>query len=317
MATRGSLALNGGSAVIFAVFMGTAHASDDALTDARAAQRKGLPDAEAAACAQVVQAAESPRGVAACTKRLDWLDARRDEDDRWTGLTALLAVRRLPPPQRHDALATLSERPGLSPLLRREVRTALARQRLDGEQDPEGALRITTPLWASADALDPAERRAIADLHARALFATGHEDEANAVERSAGMLRSGLPHEGLPLKQQQRRQARLDRLAAGTLGGWLLFALPLGTAGWLRAPRPRPLGLVPLAVTAAGAGVLLALRDPSLLPALVGFFAGAATIHLLSAGAHLRLVDRPWLQRGLAVGALLATVALGGLTLGQ
>lgn len=137
------------------------------------------------------------------------------------------------------------------------------------------------------------------------------------MERSAGMLRSGLPHEGLPLKQQQRRQARLDRLAAGTLGGWLLFALPLGTAGWLRAPRPRPLGLVPLAVTAAGAGVLLALRDPSLLPALVGFFAGAAAIHLLSAGAHLRLVDRPWLQRGLAVGALLATVALGGLTLGQ
>lgn len=294
---------------------------DALLRDARAAERAGDHAAEHAACTQLLAQGATGRPAEVCEKRLGWLEVRRDTDGSFASLTELQAVRRsrrtLAPEEARARVAALTSAETAPETVRDEASIWLAREALTDRGDAEDALRWTTPLWDRLrDAPDSATRSAAADLHSRALLASGDEDAALTVESEAKPLRSAVPREGLPLAMSKQRRGRLRVVSWAVLAAFAGVAGPLAGLAFRRGPRPRPRGLLPLTFACLGAAGLAAAWDPTTLPAFGVLLAALAAVHTVAAGAlaHRR---HPVLTAALRGLTALATLGAAYLVLGH
>ena len=289
------------------------------LDDSRAAERAGDHRAEHAACAALLVSSSNGPGSDACRRRTAWLDARRDSDGSFDSLETLQQIRRnhleMEPSVAWARVETVARNPGAASRVRDEAAVWLARGALERQEDPTRALEWTAPLWArlSPIAGSPGDLRAqVADLHARALLATGDEPGARAVEAAAGAPRSAVPREGLPLAIRNRNRERARLAAWAGLGLFGLAATPASLRTWTRDARPRPRGLAALLVVGIGATALGAAWDWSLAPGLLCVVGALGGVHLVAAGALAGTPAGPMrlAQRGLAVLGTLATAWL-------
>ena len=285
------------------------------LADARAAERIGDASAEHAACTALVAETPSGPGAEACRRRLGWLKARQDDDGGFDALEAMQTVRRsrrdLELAEARARVEAIATEPGASNRVRDEARLWLGRDALEQQADPEATLRWTRPLWdrLAPEAGRPGELRAqVADVHARALLASGDEPTARAVQAAAAPIRSAVPREGLPLAIRSRDRERVRLAAWAGLGLFGLAAGPPAARTWTRAPRPRPWGLAPLLVVGLGTAGLVAARDAGTAPAVLAVLAILIAAHLVSAGA-LAATPAGTRRTGLRVLAALGTLA--------
>ena len=285
------------------------------LADARAAERNGDPAAEHAACVALVEETPGGPGAEACRRRLVWLDARQDGAGGFGALEALQTVRRgrrdLELSDARARVEAIATHPDASTRVRDEARLWLGRDALEQQADPEAALRWTRPLWdrLAPEAGRPGGLRAqVADVHARALLASGDPDSAGKVEAVATPIRSAVPREGLPLAIRSQRREHVRLAAWAGLGLFGIAAGPPAARTWTRAPRPRPLGLAPLLVVGLGAVGLVAAWDAAVAPAVLAVLATLTASHLVSAGA-LAATPPGARRTGLRVLAGLGTLA--------
>lgn len=296
--------------MLHALLLGIALAADDPLATARAAQRAGDPAAEAAACAQVVDEGDNARGVAACSRRLAWLEARRDDDGTWTGLVLLEAARRGDAPP--ASIEALPDQPGISPMVVLDAELWVARQDLyAGEVD--ATVARTTRLWAAVEATPAAPGwREIAALHAKALARAGRMDEADAVEALLADRRSARPREGVTEERVRRRWRRV--LLAARLAVGLGVAASLPFAWRARRARGRHEGLMALWVVGGGLGVLAWMRDASTAVAMTGLVVALSGHALVSAYA-LRGAPAGWTRAALRLVVGASALGVGALVL--
>ncbi len=287
---------------------------DVLLQEARAAERAGDPAAEHAACTQLLAETTQGRGARVCERRLARLALRRDADGSFDGIAALGAVRRSRDTQPVEAaraqVAALVEDADVAAQVRDEAALWLAEEALDERGDAADALQWTTPLWEKLRE-EPASttRSAAADLHGRALLASGDVAGARAVDAAAAPVRSSVPREGLPLALAERRRGHLQAASWLSLVAFGGLAAPLAGATLRSGPRPTPRGLVPLAVACLGAGALAAAQDRATLPVFGVLLIVFGCVHVLAAGALAR--PRSTALR-LLVRALTALATLGG-----
>lgn len=253
------------------------------LAEARRAEREGRPEAEVEACRALLDGEGGGRGRAACTERLRWLEARRDEDGSFAGLAALEAARR-----GRGALEALVERPGTAPVVVAEARLALAREARRRGAAEEGLS------WLAPVSAPPAE-----------LERAWRQEEA--------ALRLALGQEAPSASEAQRRERRRERIGtvgAALAGAWGLLALPLAVRGWAGRPRALPLGLVPLLLTGLfGLGLVVA-WEARLGPGVALGLGLLLLSHLLAAGGALALARRPRLRALFGAASALGTLGL-------
>jgi len=285
------------------------------LADARAAERAGDPGAEHTACRALVAETPGGPGSEACRRRLVWLEARQDADGGFGALEAMQTTRRdrrdLEPAEARARVEAVATEPDASARVRDEAALWLGRDALEQRADAETALRWTRPLWArlAPQAGRPGGLRAqVADVHARALFASGDEAAARAVQAAAAPLRSAVPREGLPLALRSRDRQRVRLAAWIGLGLFGLAAGPPAVRTWTRAPRPRPWGLAPLLLVGLGAAGLAAAWDAWTAAGVLAVLVTLSATHLVSAGA-LAATPAGVRKTGLRVLAVLGTLA--------
>jgi len=266
------------------------------LEQARRAEREGRPADEVAACTELL-ALEAGGGPArVCEERLAWLAAREDPGGGFQGLT------RLEQGRRGGELEPVAQDPSVSPTVRAEASVALSSRAL--AEDPTLALHWTEAWWPG-EALPAQTRVLVGRARLRALIALGREDEARAVDAALGQSSSSAQ---VPLRLARREQ--IGRLSGLGAAAWALPSLPLALIGWRRAPRPRPLGLLPLALVGLGSLGLAVAWERSLLAPFAMLLAGLLLSHLLAAGGALALQSRP-VWRGLyGLASALGTGAL-------
>lgn len=289
-------------------------AAEAAFTAALAAERQIDLATEEAALRRCLAADPSGPRAAACRQRLDWLTARQDADRGYRSLTELLQVRRdwrsIGEDSARKRVSAVYGRQGIPPTLRVEAGLWLARNALDQRKDPAVALALAEALEKGpAREVDDALRGSITRLRAQALALQGQGDQARRVERTlAGSTTTPTVNDVVRL----RRRGQLRLAAWGVIGAFAALELPLGLKGWATPPRPRPLGLVPLAIAAAGSGALAAARLPGAWTTFAWLLAALSVVHLLSAGA---LKATP--ERGLraVLSGLAALASLGAVYL--
>lgn len=269
-----------------------ARAGDDAdawIRTARAAERAGDPAAERAACEALVRTFPDDRSTPACAQRLAWIAARADTDGGLVGLEGVLNLQReahaLSPEQVEARARALLGTPGLSEVLAAELWLRVARSAAS-RGDPEEALRAAAQGLALPGIPEPVTRQ-LRGVEAAALAASGRAEEALAVEQQAGLLRSARPQEGAALVLRERRRSALGWASWAAVAVFGAISTPLAARGWSRAPRPRPMGLVPLTLAILGAAVLAGARDANAGLAALALWPPLAALHLLSAGAAI------------------------------
>ena len=273
---------------------------EEALLEARLAEREGQPERARAACLEVVAQAsvDEPAGYR-CSQRLDYLEARQDADGGLDGLRLLEQARR----DEVNDLRVLRVHPSDS--LRREAGLWESR-RVDASE----ALVLLAGLWAEVSELPDAPlREEVGRRYAELLTQAGRLDEAATVE--AGWRTPPGPHEGVARARLEQRRGGLAIASGAALGLFLLVAAPLGWRA--RQERPRLLGLMPLSLVVLLCAALAAAWELQAGLTVLLLLPGFAAVHVASAFALIG--SRRGLKVAVRVLALLATLGVLGLVL--
>jgi hypothetical protein len=221
-----------------------------AANAAMEAEARGDHEGVLRACgAAIALLPEGPRAPR-CRGRVARLEARRDADGGFTslrGLEAALATRD-PTAARASVLAVLG-REQVPPAVHAEATAWLAADDLR-RGDPGACLDHTELLYASRADLDELVRAEVITLRAQALARLGREQDARSTLEE---LRVAAP---APRPTVVDEELATQAAARWRWGAWAALGA-FAAAALVRAPRVRPAGppwgLVPLALTAAGA----------------------------------------------------------------
>lgn len=259
-----------------------------------------------AACTGAIEANPTGPRTPTCRERLAWLQARRDPDGSFRGLTALQGVRRdyrtLAPDEAVRRVVPVAEDPGVAELVRTDARVWLARDALERRNDPEAALAWTAPVLA--EHTGPLRASAVG-LHARALATLGRGAEALEVEAEIRVdpvnKTRRTPAETILFEQ---RTALAARVSAGVIA---LFALVSAPLAWRHGRGQHPVAWIPLLVLAGGAGLIAEQWAEGAGAATPWMALGFVGVNLL-AGPALRPLTG-WRRVGVAGLAACATAA--------